>query len=218
MWDDITYPFPISTIPNINGWAAEVWESISNFAPHYITDVITYSCWDYSWSILVNGVPGNYCYRLWWWGRSSDGGGKVDMFIIHKISDMLGIHVPKTNTVMLKCLGVKNHGFFFSKYPYVLHTLKVCTQRLTGCAITQMTHSTGYRSGNTWMSIPTPMNMPMGPYISWTRDGLGNGLERSRINTENRLYELMMTHDRDAYILFYHFIRILCVLLLLVLT
>ena len=36
MWDEITNPFP-----NFNGAAIEIWEWISKFIPHYMTDVIT---------------------------------------------------------------------------------------------------------------------------------------------------------------------------------
>ena len=41
--DEITNPFP-----NFNGCTVEVWEWISNFIPHFITDVITSAyifCW-----------------------------------------------------------------------------------------------------------------------------------------------------------------------------
>ena len=41
MWDEITYPFP-----NFNGGTVEVWLWISNFMPHFITNVTTYPCWD----------------------------------------------------------------------------------------------------------------------------------------------------------------------------
>ena len=34
VWDEITYPFP-----NFNG-TVEVWEWVSNFIQHFITDVI----------------------------------------------------------------------------------------------------------------------------------------------------------------------------------
>ena len=34
----ITYPFP-----NFNGGTVEVWEWVSNFIPHFIMDVITFS-------------------------------------------------------------------------------------------------------------------------------------------------------------------------------
>ena len=43
VWNDITYPFP-----DFNGATVEVWEWISNFISHFIMDVITYPCWDYS--------------------------------------------------------------------------------------------------------------------------------------------------------------------------
>ena len=43
VWDEITYPFP-----NFNGCSVEVWEWIIHFIPHFIMDVITYSCRDYS--------------------------------------------------------------------------------------------------------------------------------------------------------------------------
>ena len=39
--DEMTYPFP-----NFNGAAVEGWESISNFIPHIMMDVITYPSWD----------------------------------------------------------------------------------------------------------------------------------------------------------------------------
>ena len=51
VWDEMTYQFP-----NFNGATAEVWEWKSNFIPHIIMDVITYSCWDSSTSILVKGA------------------------------------------------------------------------------------------------------------------------------------------------------------------
>ena len=40
-WNGISYPFP-----NFSGSAIEVWESISNFIPHIIMDVITYPYWN----------------------------------------------------------------------------------------------------------------------------------------------------------------------------
>ena len=40
VWDKIAYPFP-----NFNRVTLEVWEWISDFIPHLIKDVITYSCW-----------------------------------------------------------------------------------------------------------------------------------------------------------------------------
>ena len=36
----------------------EVWECISNFIVHVLIDVITYSCWDQSQTMLVKGAPG----------------------------------------------------------------------------------------------------------------------------------------------------------------
>ena len=50
MWDEITYPFP-----NFNSEAVEVWEWISNFTPPFTWCMITYSCWDWSYSMLLNG-------------------------------------------------------------------------------------------------------------------------------------------------------------------
>ena len=41
VWDEITHP-----LPNFNGATFEGWEWISNFIPHYVMDVISYSCWD----------------------------------------------------------------------------------------------------------------------------------------------------------------------------
>ena len=59
MWDEITCPFP-----NFNGCTIEVWEWISNFFPHFITDVITYPCWDYRLSMLVKGAHGGTKWHL----------------------------------------------------------------------------------------------------------------------------------------------------------
>ena len=41
VWDEITYPFT-----NFNGYTVDVWEGITYFIPHIMTDVITYPCWD----------------------------------------------------------------------------------------------------------------------------------------------------------------------------
>ena len=54
VWDEITSPFP-----NFNGCTVEFWEWRSNFISHFIMDVITYACWDYSQSMSVKGVPGS---------------------------------------------------------------------------------------------------------------------------------------------------------------
>ena len=55
--DEITYP-----LPNFRGTATEVWQWIRNFIAHFIAYVITYSCWDYSKSMLVKGAPVDmYC-------------------------------------------------------------------------------------------------------------------------------------------------------------
>ena len=43
----------------LHGCTVEVWEWISNFIPHLKVDVITYPCWDYTYSMLVKGVPGS---------------------------------------------------------------------------------------------------------------------------------------------------------------
>ena len=59
VWDKITYPFP-----NFNGATLEVWEWVSNFIPHFIMGLITYPCWDLSWSMLVKGAPGVYFIKL----------------------------------------------------------------------------------------------------------------------------------------------------------
>ena len=40
MCDEITYPFP-----QINGFSVDVRKCVSNFIPHFIIHVITYSCW-----------------------------------------------------------------------------------------------------------------------------------------------------------------------------
>ena len=43
--------------PNHNSCSIEVWEWISNFIPHFIMSVITYQCWDYSYTMFVKGTP-----------------------------------------------------------------------------------------------------------------------------------------------------------------
>ena len=53
VWDEITCPFP-----NFNGCTVEVWGWISDSIPHFMINVITYPCWDYSWIMLVKGAPG----------------------------------------------------------------------------------------------------------------------------------------------------------------
>ena len=45
-WDEITYPSP-----NFNGATVEVWKWISNFFSLFTGQVITYPCWNYSWTI-----------------------------------------------------------------------------------------------------------------------------------------------------------------------
>ena len=55
-WDEITYSFS-----NVNGCIIEVWEWISNFIPHFIMDIITYPCWDWSNNMLAKSDPGHHC-------------------------------------------------------------------------------------------------------------------------------------------------------------
>ena len=62
VWDEITCPFP-----NFSGTAVEVWEWRSNFIPHLVMDVITYSCCDLSWTMLMKGAPD--LNVLTHWGR-----------------------------------------------------------------------------------------------------------------------------------------------------
>ena len=38
--DEFTYPFP-----NFNGCTVQFWESLSNFIPHFMNDVIIFPCW-----------------------------------------------------------------------------------------------------------------------------------------------------------------------------
>ena len=45
-------------IPNFNGSTVELWEWVTNFNPQIIVNVITYPCWDSSYSILVQGLLG----------------------------------------------------------------------------------------------------------------------------------------------------------------
>ena len=53
-------------LPNVNDCTIEVWESISNFIPYFIMDVITYPCRDYIKSILVKRPRGHF----YWHGLS----------------------------------------------------------------------------------------------------------------------------------------------------
>ena len=46
VWDEITYPFP-----KFNGATVEVWEWMNNFILYFIMDVITYPCWDKSYTM-----------------------------------------------------------------------------------------------------------------------------------------------------------------------
>ena len=55
VWDEIIYPFP-----NFNGATVEVWEWIIYFIPHFIMNVITYTCWDWSESALLKGATGRF--------------------------------------------------------------------------------------------------------------------------------------------------------------
>ena len=48
--EDITLPFP-----NIDKGAFKVWKLISNFIPYFTGHVITYPCWDSSYSMLAKG-------------------------------------------------------------------------------------------------------------------------------------------------------------------
>ena len=41
VWDKIVYPFP-----NFTRYTVEVWESLSNFIPHFLMDVIIDPRWD----------------------------------------------------------------------------------------------------------------------------------------------------------------------------
>ena len=54
VWDEITYPFP-----NFNGCTVDVWEWISNFILHIIGHVMTYPCWDLSYTMIVKGAHGS---------------------------------------------------------------------------------------------------------------------------------------------------------------
>ena len=44
----------------------EIWEWISNFISHFAMDVITYTCWDSSKYVLVEGAP-----ELCWWCKQA---------------------------------------------------------------------------------------------------------------------------------------------------
>ena len=50
VWDEMAYPFPdingATLEVNFNGATVEIEEWISIFIPHFIMDVITYTCCD----------------------------------------------------------------------------------------------------------------------------------------------------------------------------
>ena len=48
------------SIPKLNGCAVEALQWISNFIPHFIIDVITYPCWDWSLPLLVKWA---HCFQ-----------------------------------------------------------------------------------------------------------------------------------------------------------
>ena len=52
VWDKITYPFS-----NFNVCTVDIWEWICNIILHFMINVITYPCWDYSWMKLVKSDP-----------------------------------------------------------------------------------------------------------------------------------------------------------------
>ena len=62
MWDSINFPFLIFNVATV-----EVWKWISNFIPHIIEYVVTYSCWDSSQNISVKWAPVNAAEHLRWW-------------------------------------------------------------------------------------------------------------------------------------------------------
>ena len=39
MWDEIIYPFPY-----FNAYIVEIWQWVSNFIPHFVNNVMTYTC------------------------------------------------------------------------------------------------------------------------------------------------------------------------------
>ena len=57
-WDEISY-----LLPNFNGWTVEVWVWMNNIIPHFTRHMITFACWDFSYSMLVKGTPGDVYMR-----------------------------------------------------------------------------------------------------------------------------------------------------------
>ena len=65
-----------------NGCAVEVWEWLSNFTPHIIMDVITYSCWDLIDLCSAGGGFGNIIATMFpFWWRSTDNNGSMIPYI-----------------------------------------------------------------------------------------------------------------------------------------
>ena len=87
MWDEINYPFP-----NLNCVAVEMWEWINDFVPHLAGHVITYLCWDWSHSKLVN------------------------------VAQAVSVNKPQSNlpnNVVIKCDGISTYQFCINNFTHV---------------------------------------------------------------------------------------------------
>ena len=64
VWDKITYPFP-----NFKDCGVDVCEWMSNFISHFMIDVITHPCQDFSENVLIKGLPVTICIWTVAWSR-----------------------------------------------------------------------------------------------------------------------------------------------------
>ena len=54
VWDGVACPFP-----DFGGATVEVWEWMSDFVAHITGHAIACPCWDWGWTMLVEGAPGH---------------------------------------------------------------------------------------------------------------------------------------------------------------
>ena len=60
VWYVFTYPFP-----NFNGFNVEVYEWMSNCIPHFLTDVIIYSCSDvHTYTVYPKKYAHGFCFAV----------------------------------------------------------------------------------------------------------------------------------------------------------
>ena len=101
VWGEIIYPFLgeiIYPFLNFNGCTVEVEEWISYFIPHFIMDLITYPCWDYSLAILAKGATAQH----------RDSGSTVSVYITSRSRHMSGLKSLGTCVFVYQLANVNN--------------------------------------------------------------------------------------------------------------